>query len=585
MNELIAKLENIIKNDFDKKLKVLIVDDEVDARNEIPLEAWEEVSTYLKEEELEVWENLEKICRENFSQTLIETGPSLSEWNQLREKLKQNASVAMEKANEIVEKRQHPIAILHKIFKKLNVEVSYSSTLPENDFLADADLILLDYQIPPDNDGAIAKEILKQSMTISIEKNRDCPPFTILMSKEITTSQKSKWEGIAEKSCYFRFNYMFIEKQTFVDNQGILIVRIIDMISRKKLSSAYYCQINKISSITDKAKKDAANKLFGISPTDLYRFQNVLQEEGSPLSKVLLSLYGSLLQREIVSDSTANQCFLELDKAVKDSVTSYSILSGKRLDKLLAEVLNDDRALNTNSINFGDVFCFSGNNDEYEIIISQECDLLPRGDGNVNLEEVLLVVGKKVSLRDTQPKENIVYLPYCPKDSIRVLWIAWDLDKLKLRKYTSLLRQNSKRLFKMRFAEADDIQQKVASRLTRVANQVLPHRIEELNCKLFIEPIGFLPKTFNLTVVRSHKKHDKITEVALGPNIDIIIENVDKLGLTIENILKYRKFLNVKECQNLLKSKKIFFLGNEYPEILYHGDENKIPTDQKIWTS
>lgn len=580
----IEGLKTVIRNNYKDDFKVIVIDDEVECRHEIPLVIWEEVLICFKDFPGEVWDELEQILEESHPLSLTGNSLLFSEWVQLKDILYDNYPREIEKTHRIIMEGLHPLAYLSMFLEELDVDVTYSDGQPDEKDLEKAKLIFLDYQIPPGVDGQVAINVLKSCMKLAEPCLGGVPPFIVLMSKALTKEDVAKWEGVSNKSGYFRFNYTFLEKAVIADNHVAFIVRVFDLLGRFSLSTAYYKQIKKVIERSCVASKKSAHKLFGISPTDIEVFRPVLKKDGAPLSKVLLSLYGSLLLREILSDDDTQATFASLDESVlKCDPRCCSGPMGNRLDRMLSEVLNDEKSVEKNSINFGDVFAFTADEDLFEMVISQECDLQPRSDGGIKIEKVLMVIGKKTITRESTSAGNIVYLPYWPKGKHKTIWIAWDTNQLKIRKLSSLQTNRKKRLFRMRFGEADDIQHRVASQLTRVALPLKPHRLEVVECMLQLKDEEPLAKKFSFTLVRGHKSVDKCTQIAFGPDLDMIWACSKKLKFSFDEVDRFRTLCDVSSFISMLASKNLFVLGDDFPEILYQSKTNRIPEGKNKW--
>jgi hypothetical protein len=390
-------------------------------------------------------------------------------------------------------------------------------------------LCLVDYQIlPEESSGTTASAIFEQLMQLA-EEVRNPPPFVILMSKALSDDDIDKWTALAERAGFFRFNYGFLNKEQFTASQSHLAYELLHFVKHERLSRAYFLQMSSLVAEALCIAKKVSCRLFQVTPPEALLFKDRIFAEGTSLSLELANLFAELFSKEIKVSSNVVARMTDLEKVIaEEGVPVPHRQQRSALHRLYAELLHQECDPLYGEPSFGDIF--EDNPGTYFLILSQECDLAAGEGRRRKTDRVVAIEG---DLRNTPPSksegETIVAKPVFIAGNEQRMWLWWYLARptvLSINCFSQTLtggvieepfapvRPSLKRRWRLRFADAEDIQHRFATRMTRVALNLMPDfiHVNKLRCSHDDQVIDATPAIFVYEVQRDKKV------VALAPD-------------------------------------------------------------------
>lgn len=461
---------------------------------------------------------------------------------------------------------EHFLILLESYFKKLGFEVQRFSAKPKFTGEELPFLILVDYQLYPEAESGKTALTIFQDLMETCAKSSKSPPFVILMSKGVDEKDTWIWMGLAERSGFFRFNFEFLHKEAFNRNPTALSFILSTFLRYQGVSRAYFEQMEALRRETFNIASTVVRRLFQVTPPECEIFRSRMQTEGSSLASAFTVLYGDHLLKGISESLSVQQSTAALENAIaKEGLPVAQVEQCGKLHQLYADLLHQaPLAQSGNSPQFGDIF---QNGNKFYLIISQDCDLLFGDHRAVKVDRVLAIEGT-IRYRDATTDDGpVITKPFSSDPDGETSWMWWQLAKPIVISYNDFAGAMKpieepfleaaplyRKRYRLRFADADQIQQAFASHLTRVATEVHPHPIRRCEARLQDEGRA------STTVVRLYIfQHDEEQFAAIEPSSRMHFLRVGATDFMSSGlILRLSRFHTLKDFRTQLHSEGIF---------------------------
>ncbi len=368
------------------------------------------------------------------------------------------------------------------LLEKLNITVEKFSSLAES-IPRDRKLYFLDYRISsnPDDAGKDAAQLL-ESIVTDLEKDQAVSerfPIAILMSRaEDGHPDEYERSKILEESGYVAANYTYFDK-TFLEEETAeinLLVILDGLLKSQSFSSNYFNLIQQFACEASENAKNVARRLYGIGPAEFRAFANPLSE--LPEDRQVKSeehfrgLIFQLFAYNLQSNDTLRKTIIALVKLLleEDGTSAPATVEGHQLHQLHADLLYDrNKSVINSRPEFGDIYI---KNKKYYILITPECDLVPRKNEDSDkiapkAERLLFVEGRTEKKKPDLGEDTVVFPLFRGADKCELEWIVWDLRKPFVIACGSM-NKTMKKVARMRMAEAELVQQRFASDILSV---------------------------------------------------------------------------------------------------------------------
>lgn len=515
MEELKQALRQIAGNG--PRLKAVIVDDDFDSMGVPSLSEWVALQDALQElPELhdDLLESLDALKHN------VDEPPSIETLTKAIKRLRIAPTGNESAAFDIYTRSEHLLQRLTRFLDDLGFEVECFARKPTFKDEQLPFLCLVDYQILPEEESGQTAATLFAHLMSSAEAGQRPPPFVILMSKALSDTDVDKWTALAEKAGFFRFNYGFLNKEQFLNNYAHLSYPLLHFVKHERLSKAYFLQMNSLVAEASGIARKVSRQLFQVTPPEALLFKDRVYEEGSSLSTELSALFSELFSREIRVSSNVVARMNALEQVItEEGIPVPHRQQRSALHRLYAELLHEKCEGADNEPAFGDIF--EDSTGTYFLILSQECDLA-NGEQRVRkTERVLAIEGE---LRNAPPSksegEMFIAKPVFIAGNEQPMWLRWNFGRpvgLPLSHFSSILsggiveepfapvRPVLSKRWKLRFDDAEDIQHRFATRMTRVALNVMPEfvHVHTFRCGRNDEIIEGAPAVFIYEVQRN----------------------------------------------------------------------------------
>lgn len=257
-----------------------------------------------------------------------------------------------------------------------------------------------------------------------------------------------------------------------------------------------------------------------------------MSNEGLKLSEVFTHFFAENVNARIESSYEVANCMKKLENAITlEGLPSAKIIELGHLNKLYINSLYSPICDEWNFPQFGDIYV--NREGVVFLILTQECDLMSGEGRRPNIDRVLALEGKICDKEAEIDNKSTICKPYPIEKESSDKWVWWQLKKpvtlevsrtsnsnkgnaqyicivkgssIKKNKYNYrrakyLIRSKFfierpinttclRKIYKLKFNEADQIQQAFAGYLTRVATEVQPPTIRNIKTELRIEKIN-----------------------------------------------------------------------------------------------
>jgi hypothetical protein len=517
VEELKQALREIAKG---TQLKAVIVDDEFATIDVPPFTNWVILQDALKEAP-ELHDDLFE-CLSGLEHN-PDFAPPIETLTTAIEKLKVIPTESQKSALDLYTQWEHLLCRLSNFLSDLGFEVECVATKPTFESEQLPFLCLVDYQmIHEEESGETAAMLFEHLMKAAATRQRP-PPFVILMSKALSEADVGKWIPLAERAGFFRFNYGFLNKEQFLDSPAYLAYPLLHFVKHEHLSRAYFLQMNSLVDEAQDIARKVSRQLFQVTPPEALLFKDQVFKEGSSLSSELSNLFAELFSREIKASPNVVARMAELERVITDEGVPVPYRQQRSaLHELYADLLHEKCQGTDNEPAFGDIY--EDALGKYFLILSQECDLAA-GDGRERkIDRVVAIEGELKSAVPEHTSETIVVKPFIV-DNQRI-WLCWDLGRPMVFPLLEFAQTPTgsvegvpapaqlvlRKKWRLRFAEAEDIQHKFATRMTRVALNIMPEfvHVHTFQCCKNDQIIDGAPPVFIYEVQKSKR-------VALAP--------------------------------------------------------------------
>jgi hypothetical protein len=533
--------------------RAVIIDDEVTSRDEKDLADW-----IALKETLQCNVSLyAKICERMLALSLsVDAPPTSEEWRTIEEGLgidDRNVKLAIDK----YEKQKHVLETLACFLGEVGFDLTFLSARPTLSALHNADLYLVDYQIDPeDHAGDTAVGLIGDVMKAADSAVRS-PPMVVLMSKALKSDDVDKWDAVAVRSGYFRFNYDFLNKNDFKLDPALFSLLLLNLLQHRRVADCYYKQIRCLRKEATIIADRVMNDLFQVTPPEAQVFKTRREREGKTLGEEFTNLFIEHFALGLEKSMPVQERMKEMESVVADhGVLPPSSPHRHALHKLYAKLLHADQPASASAFpEFGDIY--EDADRKYVLVLTQECDLARRGNGEARVDRVLGIEGMlKDSDVTSEDSTSIISKPIlaCGDDTLRWLW--WDLRKPVVVPYEAVCRPPFKKVWRLRFPEAEDIQQQYSASLTKIGLDLVPEFVVQHQCRLFsARRNAFLPSSVVLYEIVQEKR----TLLALSPSDSrALFFNMQHPFLSVERLVEIGVFCPKADFLQKLKQEKIF---------------------------
>lgn len=477
--------------------------------------------------------------------------------------------------------QQSTLKKLSEFVRQIGFETTLVHTRPKIADLGQVDLFLIDYQLwTEEAPGETAVDLIREVMNHA-EDLQQTPPMVVLMSKSISAEDVDKWDGIARQSGYFRINYDFLNKADFERDPRCLVLQLTYLLHHKPIAECYYSQIRSLLSETQQIAKDVSQNLFQVTPAEAEVFRHRIEQEGTTLSEVFTRLFGEYVSKHLKTANGVRERMESLQKAIKEAGAFAPPATHRHaLHKLYADLLFTDCSKDkTNPPGFGDIY--TDGKDAYYLVLTQECDLMPRGEKGPKVDRVLTIEGR-IMKEDVSSAEasSIVSKPIL-RDGDDLRWFWWDARKPHVIPYATLAGSDYRKVLRLNFADAEDIQHKFSSSLTRVALDVMPGFVVKHECRLYS---GRNKAFLDARVPLYELVQENNTLVAFAPECRELFFGLGKFPfLQIEKVIELGRFKVQAEFLTELRRERIYACLDDSGLFLYRSPDGAVPDNHKFW--
>lgn len=566
---------------------VLIVDDEQPYADFPTQEAWSELKDALQEVPavysafLELWEKEGRNLNEPPSAEVIRTIVTRTE----------NDDTMLAEAVNRYTQSKHVLAQIRDLLGELGFTVSMHSHAPELDSAAPPFLVLVDFHFEGEaHEGQNAERTIGALMRPSFRT----PPFVLLMSKRLDPADCERWIKIAERSGFFRFNYDFLPKQAIQSSAAYLYFAILNFVQHSAVSETYFQQMRTLETEAKRIAESVTKEIFQVTPPEAQMFARRMRTEGQPLGQVFTDLFVQQLASAIGNSTPVRAAMKVFEEALAtEGLPTAEIREHGNLHKLYSQLLHSTAIDSGSAPSFGDIFESDGGG--LYLVLSQECDIAS-GDGRSPKSNRVLVLEGVLKDRAADGQDgSIVSKPFWEAGRTQ-RWLWWNLRKPTILPYSSLfpLQQTSLdclegdiprfyRRFKLRFAEAEEIQNAFAFNLARVATDVLPSPITKFRCRCANELNDRCILGEALCFYRLAIGGERYISVA--PESKVASLGTDENPfLPPEIALQLSRFVTVKQFKKLLQQTRIMPIGEEGELRILFKFSRKAPNGVSEWT-
>jgi hypothetical protein len=460
---------------------------------------------------------------------------------------------------------KHVLAEIRDLLSELGFSVSMHSHTPEIDNAAPPFLVLVDFHFEGEaHEGQNAERTIGALMRPSFR----VPPFVLLMSKRLDPADCERWIRIAERSGFFRFNYDFLPKQGIQRSSASLYFAILNFVQHSAVSETYFQQMRTLEAEAKRIAETVTKEIFQVTPPEAQMFARRMQTEGMPLGRVFTNLFVQHLALAI-ENSAAVQSAMRVfeDALVTEGLPTAEIREHGKLHKLYSELLHSPALDNNCAPAFGDMY--ESDEGALYLVLSQECDIAS-GDGRVAKSDRVLALEGTFRNRPAEIHDGaIVSKPFWESGG-QQCWVWWNIKKPIVLPFSDLFQQQQtsldslegdpprlRRRLKLRFAEAEEIQNAFAFNLARVATDVLPPPITKFSCNCANElPDGscILERSlwFYMLIIADERF------VSIAPESKVVsLGSEERPFLPPDLTLQLSRFVPVKQFKKLLQESKI----------------------------
>jgi hypothetical protein len=539
---------------------VLIVDDEQPFADVPPAEAWAELREALQEV---------PAAYSKFLQTCEEAGRNPDEPPSV-EMIDLAVSPLGEAAGELKEavtryaQSKHVLAEIRDLLTELGFTVSMHSHTPELDTAAPPFLVLVDFHFEGEaHEGQNAERTISALMRPAFR----VPPFVLLMSKRLDRTDCDRWTSIAERSGFFRFNYDFLPKNGVQHNSAHLYFAILNFVQHSAVSQTYFQQMRTLELEAKQIAETVTKKIFQVTPPEAQMFARRMSTEGLPLGQVFTDLFVQHLALDIAKSSPVRDAMKTFEHALaSEGLPTAEVREHGNLHKLYSELLHAPAPDTNAPPAFGDIF--EDDLGVLYLILSQECDIASGGERKAKSDRVLAVQGVRQQRAADAQDGPIVSKPFWEQGKEQC-WLWWNLRKPAVLSFSCLCSQQQtslgsfegepplfRRRFKMRFAEAEEIQNGFAFNLARVATDVLPPPVTKFhfNCAHELAESCVLgePISFYMLAVADERF------ISIAPESKVASLGSDEFPFfQAEVVLQLSRFIALKDFKRLLLGSKV----------------------------
>jgi hypothetical protein len=487
---------------------------------------------------------------------------------------------------------KHVLAQIRDLLRELGFSVSMHSHTPELDSSAPPFLVLVDFHFEgEEHEGQNAERTIGALMRPSFR----VPPFVLLMSKRLDPADCERWMKIAERSGFFRFNYDFLPKQAIQHSSAYLYFAILNFVQHSAVSETYFQQMRTLEAEAKRIAETVTKEIFQVTPPEAQMFARRMRTEGQPLGQVFTDLFVQHLASAIENSISVRAAMKVFEDAlVTEGLPTAEIREHGNLHKLYSQLLHSTAVDSNAAPSFGDIFENGGGG--LYLVLSQECDIAS-GDGrNAKSDRVLALEGILQNRAAEGQDGPIVSKPFWEAGRPQ-RWLWWNLRKPAVLPYSSLFPHHQtsldslegdpprlRRRFKLRFAEAEEIQNAFAFNLARVATDVLPSPITKFRCNCANElPDGCCtlgePLCFYMLVLSDERY------ISVAPESKVASLGTDEHPfLPAELALQLSRFVSINQFKKLLQQNKIMPIagGSELRTLLKF--KARTPKGVSEWT-
>lgn len=548
------------------RLKAVIIDDDFESLGVPSFAEWMTLRDELQETAPKLFDNLlECLLAQKHNP---QEAPSIDLFAVAVTKLTVTPSATETVSLNTYTRSEHLLQKLRRFLDQLGFDVSCFTKQPKFVHTELPFLCLVDYQILPEEEsGDTAQRIFEQLMSCAEAAQRP-PPFVILMSKALSDDDVNKWTALAERAGFFRFNYGFLNKEQFLSSSAHLTFPLLHFVKHEKLSKAYFLQMNSLVTEASGVARNVARKLFQVTPPEALLFRERAFEEGTSLSSELTSLFAELFS----SDVQASAKVVARMDILEQVITEHGVPVPHRqqrsaLHRLYAELLHKHCDGEDIAPGFGDIF--EDANGTYFLVLSQECDLAGSELRQRKTDRVIAVEGV---LRNGLPTkadgDMVIAKPIFIPGNEQPMWLWWNLMRpavLPFSLFASTLvgefaeepfvpvRPTLNKRWKLRFADAEDIQHKFATRMTRVALSIMPEfvHVHSFRCSRNGQIIDGTPPVYVYEVQKEKK-------IALAPESQGTCYALDNGSFMSEALIaKLSVFVSIDTFRQELESESL----------------------------
>jgi hypothetical protein len=584
MGELQESLATLVRDGLDNQLS-WIIDDEIEQADLIPQLSWDIFREELKEHTVLGRALFEALSGETVN---FETAPSRVQFSEFMNQWKETIPESLNgPLNECLNNR-HVLSLLTESLQNIGMKVERFHYRPPEG-ASSPFLVMLDFNILPESDhGAQAASILRELMKRAFEKSV-APPFVILMSKALDESKKEILSAFAHDAGFFRFNFEFLPKQAIEQDQETFYFALTSFLQHRRVSSAYFEQIHGLEAAASAVVSKVAKRLLQITPSEARLFQSRMRREGTQLSEVLTELFNDSFAANIRSARTIQRSMLSLEDAIAAEGLPVSKINQEgALHEICGELLHIPSQADHENPRFGDIY--EGDSGKLLLVLTQECDLGSGGARVCNLDRIFGLEGSLKERDSVEDDGPVVSKPFKHPMTKKAGYVWWNLRKpvvVQIKSFSPIteldfgvMQRTYHKVCRLRFTDADQIQQAFASHLTRVGIDVHPAPIQEIKGLIRTDNRDYPIALYFLRQEVSAKKYDNF--VAISPDSRTIC--LKHSGLTLTSIHKLSCFQSVTEFSRVLKV-DANFLGNiEGQPILFKILNGKLPKGVSPWT-
>ena len=396
--------------------------------------------------------------------------------------------------------------------KALDGPTIHSSGIrPRVEVPAELSLIFLDYSLDTSDDDA-AITILKDLYRDLRDLGKSSPPVVVLMSShDLTEDQRQR---VQNETNTMRGMFHGVNKSYLEDlHLYVLLCSIVESLDQARKLQQFASAIN--AAVTT-AAKDAASVADRLSLEDYTYLQLLsLHGDGQPLGGYVLWLLSSYFARQLTKDSEVHTAQRQIDQLVFPSppmesfgqslafVEAYQSAvfdvydeedyadlheGGQPLDAQLQQQHDVPYVV----LHFGDLF-YDETKNRVHLVVTPECDLAFGGSRDFPGDRhVLFIPGELINIdgpftpvKKDRPRTELFLLN---GHAYRIEWILKQATTVALMDVAAWQTEGkaTRRIARMQFAFAAEIQRAYAADLTRIGSPVTPPLAQSLSARIYI---------------------------------------------------------------------------------------------------